>query len=165
MFAKAPSVRVVTAADGSATVYSENVDTGCYRKSVTSRRILPTGRRSRSQCEQTAETLWSESPSNASATRAPRQATHGTDGSASLYAAAERRAGQDPRSLKDRIKIVIAAGGNVKSGTSISCSSKMHELHSTLSPIAAGRVFSLSTQVKAHLRVEIRSIVVTLGIY
>ena len=67
--------------------------------------------------EATGETLWTEVNVNADATRAPRQATHGTDGVASLYAAAGT-AVQDKIALaKDRVKIVIASGGNVKTGT------------------------------------------------
>lgn len=66
--------------------------------------------------EATGETLWSESNVNASATRAPRQATHGTDGVASLHAAGGT-AVQDKIALaKDRVKIVVAQGGSAKLG-------------------------------------------------
>lgn len=66
--------------------------------------------------EDTGETLWSESNVDASATRAPRQASHGTDGAASLFAAGGT-AVTDKIAVSGRIKIVIAAGGDTKSGT------------------------------------------------
>lgn len=65
--------------------------------------------------EDTGETLWAESNVNASATRAPRQASHGTDGAAALYAAAGA-AVNDKIAVSGRIKIVIAAGGDTKTG-------------------------------------------------
>jgi hypothetical protein len=86
----APQVDVVTAADGSATVYSATV-TGV----VSQIRYVKDGSNAFSNgvdftitAEATGENIWVENDVNASATRAPRQATHGTDGSASLYAAA-----------------------------------------------------------------------------
>lgn len=65
--------------------------------------------------EDTGETLWAESNVNASATRAPRQASHETDGAAALYAAAGA-AVNDKIAVSGRIKIVIAAGGDTKTG-------------------------------------------------
>ena len=65
----------------------------------------------------TGEGVWTESNVNASTTRAPRQATHDIVGVASLYAVGgepvEDYIGLD----NDKIKIVIANGGNVKNGT------------------------------------------------
>lgn len=66
--------------------------------------------------EATGETLWSESNVNTDATRAPRQATHGTDGSASLYASGGEPV-EAPIAVTGRIKIVVDEGGNTKSGT------------------------------------------------
>jgi hypothetical protein len=66
--------------------------------------------------EATGETIWAETNVNASATRAPRQATHGTDGAAALYAAGGT-AVQAPIGLAhDRVKIVVAQGGDTKTG-------------------------------------------------
>lgn len=66
--------------------------------------------------EATGETLWTESDVNASAVRAPRQATHSTAGVASLYAAGGT-AVQDRIALgRDRIKIVVGSGGDTKTG-------------------------------------------------
>ena len=65
----------------------------------------------------TGETLWAESNVNASATRAPRQATHGTDGSASLYASGGEPVEDKIAIPGHRIKIVVAQGGDTKTGS------------------------------------------------
>lgn len=112
------SVTVTTAADGTATAYSDAVN-GLLQQI---RYVKPgsgnfdNGVDFTITIEDTGETLWSESDVNASATRAPRQATHATDGSASLYAAAGEPV-EAPIAVTGRIKIVIAQGGNAKSGT------------------------------------------------
>ena len=67
--------------------------------------------------EATGETIWTEANVNASATRAPRQATHSTAGAAALYAAGGAAVADKIALANDRVKIVIAAGGNAKSGT------------------------------------------------
>ena len=65
----------------------------------------------------TCETIWAQQDVNASATVAPRQATHGTDGTAALYAAAGAAVRDHIALANDRIKIQIASGGNTKTGT------------------------------------------------
>ena len=109
-------VAVVTAADGSATAYS-----GVVTGKVSSIRYVKTdfadGSTFTITAEATGESIWSETGVNASATRAPRQATHSTSGVASLYAAAGQAVNDKIALANDRVKIVIAAGGNVKSGT------------------------------------------------
>jgi hypothetical protein len=67
--------------------------------------------------EATGETLWTEANVNASTVRRPRGATHTTAGVANLYAAGGTEVGDLIRLSRDRIKIVIAQGGNVKTGT------------------------------------------------
>lgn len=67
--------------------------------------------------EATGETVWAESDVNASATRAPRQATHGTAGAAALYAAAGEAVLAPIAVAADRVKVVVASGGAAKSGT------------------------------------------------
>lgn len=46
----------------------------------------------------------------------PRQATHATDGTASLHAAAGEPVESDIPIAGDRIKVVVAQGGNVQTG-------------------------------------------------
>lgn len=66
--------------------------------------------------EGTGEVVWSEAAVNASATRAPRQATHTTAGAAATFDGAN--AVLAPIAVaNDRIKIVVSLGGNKKSGT------------------------------------------------
>lgn len=109
-------VAVVTAADGSATAYS-----GVVTGKVSQVRYVKTDFADASTftitAEATGESIWSETGVNASATRAPRQATHSTAGVASLYAAAGQAVNDKIALANDRVKIVIAGGGNVKSGT------------------------------------------------
>lgn len=66
--------------------------------------------------EATGINLWTESDVNASAVRAPRQPTHSQVGAAALYASGGTPV-QSPIALaQDRIKIVLAQGGNAKVG-------------------------------------------------
>lgn len=108
------AVTVTTAADGSATAYSEAV-TG---KLCTVRYVktdFADGSTFTITSEATGETLWAQAGVNASVTVAPRQATHSTAGVAALYAATF--AVNDKIALaNDRIKIVIASGGATKTG-------------------------------------------------
>lgn len=111
------TVAVTTAADGSATAYTEGAVTGLLSQIRYVKTDFADGVDFTITAEATGETLWTESDVNASATRAPRQAAHSTAGVASLYAAAGTEV-QAPIALaNDRIKIVIAAGGNAKTGT------------------------------------------------
>jgi hypothetical protein len=109
------AVAVTTAADGSATAYSE-VCTG----KVSTLRYVKTdfadGSTITITSEATGETIWTETGVNASATRAPRQATHSTAGAAALYAGGGAAVNDKIAVANDRLKIVIANGGNVKSG-------------------------------------------------
>lgn len=115
-FIQRHAVSVTTAADGSATAYSPVV-TGKLSQVRYVKTDFDNGSTFTITAEATGETLWSESNVNASATRAPRQATHGTDGAASLYAAGGTAVQGKIGLANDRIKIVIASGGNVKTGT------------------------------------------------
>ena len=109
-------VPVTTAADGSATAYSP-VITGKLSQIRYVKTDFDNGSTITITAEATGETLWTEAAVNASATRAPRQATHSTAGAAALYAGAGTAVNDKIALADDRIKIVIAAGGNVKSGT------------------------------------------------
>lgn len=116
-FARRLTVAVTTDADGNAVAYSDPIAYGMLSQIRYVKDDFADGSTFTITAEATGETLWSESNVNASATRAPRQATHGTDGTAALYAGGGT-AVQDKIALADdRIKIVIASGGNTKSGT------------------------------------------------
>src|SRR3989304_1477019 len=107
---------VTTAADGSATAYSDTV-TGKISQIRYVKTDFAAGVDFTITSEATGETIWTESDVNASATRAPRQDAHTTSGVPSLYAAGGTPVLDKIALANDRIKIVIAAGGNVKAGT------------------------------------------------
>jgi hypothetical protein len=65
----------------------------------------------------TGETVWAEENVNASATRAPRQATHSTAGAAALYAAGGTAVNDKIVAIADKVKIVVASGGDTHTGT------------------------------------------------
>lgn len=109
-------VAVTTASDGSATAYSPVV-TGLLSQIRYVKTSFADGVDFTITAEATGETLWQQSDVNASATVAPRQATHGTDGAASLYAATGEAVRAPIALANDRVKIVIAAGGSVTTGT------------------------------------------------
>lgn len=109
-------VEVVTAADGSATAHSP-VLTGKLSQIRYVKDDFDAGVDFNITAEATGETLWAENDVNASATRAPRQATHSTAGAAALYAGGGTAVLDKIALANDRVKIVIAAGGNAKHGT------------------------------------------------
>lgn len=113
------AIAVTTAADGSFTGYSDRV-TG----RIMSIRYVKDGSNGFADgssitltAEATGESIWSETAVNASATRAPRQATHSIAGAASLFAAAGTAVTDKIALANDRVKVVIASGGNAKVGT------------------------------------------------
>lgn len=118
-YARRLTVSVVTAADGSATAFSDPIDYGLLSQIRYVKTDFADGSTITMTSEATGESLWVETSVNASATRAPRQATHSTAGVAALYAAAGTAVTDKIAIVTDRIKIVIASGGNVKSATFI----------------------------------------------
>lgn len=111
-------VTVTTAADGSATAYSPRISGKVH--SITYEKpganSYADGVDFTMTAENTGEGLWTEANVNATATRYPRAPTHSQTGVASLFAAGGT-AVQDKVALgNDRVKIVLAAGGNAKVG-------------------------------------------------
>lgn len=111
------AVPITTAADGSATAYTEKAVTGRVVAVSYAKTDFDNGVDFTITTETTLQDIWVETNVNASTVRAPRQATHGTDGVARLYAAGGSAVGGYVHAAFERIKIVIAQGGNVKSGT------------------------------------------------
>ncbi len=66
--------------------------------------------------EATGVGLWTESNVNATAVRAPRQPTHSQVGAAALYASAGTAVNDRIAMANDRVRIVLAQGGNAKVG-------------------------------------------------
>lgn len=67
--------------------------------------------------EDTAITIWDQDNVTATATVAPRQATHSTAGLASLYAAEGAAVNDFIYVANERIKISVENAGNSKTGT------------------------------------------------
>lgn len=61
--------------------------------------------------------IWTEAAVNASAVRAPRMPTHSQAGAALLYAAGGTAQVTPIGLANDKVQIVLAAGGNAKTGT------------------------------------------------
>ena len=116
-YARRLTVNVTTAADGSATAYSDPIYYGLLSQIRYVKADFADGSTFTITADATGETLWSETGVNASATRAPRQAMHSTDGAAALYAPGGAAVLDKIAIANDRIKIVIANGGNAKSAT------------------------------------------------
>lgn len=116
MHAEVHVVSVTTAADGTATAYTPVVTGRVWSISYV-KNDFAAGVDFTITAERAGETLWTEVDVNASKTVLPRAATHSTAGVAALYAAGGS-AVLDPFVVaNDRVKIVIAQGGNAKSGT------------------------------------------------
>ena len=105
------AVPVVTAANGSTTAYSAVVS-GNLSQIRYVKDTFDNGVGFTITNETTGETLWTEASVNASATRAPRQPAHSTVGAALGATIVDKVA-----LANDRVKIVIASGGDAKSGT------------------------------------------------
>jgi hypothetical protein len=114
------SVSVTTAADGSATAYSPTI-TGA----ISSIAYVADGTNPYAATvdfaitvEATGQGLWTQSNISASGTRAPRQQTHGQDGTDRFYTGSNvSHAVQDLICLaNDRVQIVLAQGGDTKTG-------------------------------------------------
>ena len=110
------TVPVTTIADGSATEYSPYLS-GHLESIQYVKDDFTDGVDFTITAEATGETLWTESDVNAAVIKHPRAATHSTAGVAALYAAGGTAVNDKLAMSRDRVKIVIASGGNVTSGT------------------------------------------------
>jgi hypothetical protein len=108
-YIKRTTVAVTTAADGTATAYSEELN-GLLSTIHYDKTDFPDTVDFTITEEDTGLSIWAESNLTASTVRAPRMLTHSAAGVAS--AAAE---GLIP--IRGRIKIVITQGGNAKLGS------------------------------------------------
>lgn len=109
-------VTLTTAADGTVTGYTPRL-TGKVHSIVYAKTDFADGVDFTITAEATGENIWTESNVNAAAVRYPRAATHSQAGVAALYAAGGTGVLSPIALGNDRVKIVIAQGGNAKSGT------------------------------------------------
>jgi len=115
MYVNRQTVALTTNGSGAATGYTEPVN-GRVLEIVYVKTDFADGSTMTVTGNTTSTPIWAESAVNASATRAPRQATHGTTGTAATYDATRPVLDYIPIA-DERIKIVIAAGGDTKTGT------------------------------------------------
>lgn len=119
MHAERHQVDIVTASDGSATGFTPALTGRIVSITYTKHGTTPfaNGVDFAITAENTGEAIWTGTDVNATTTVAPRQATHSTAGAASLYAAGGTAVTDHIVVAKDRVKIVIAQGGDTKNGT------------------------------------------------
>jgi hypothetical protein len=117
MFAQKLSVTVTTDGSQNATAYTDPIAYGVLSQIKYVKTDFANGVDFTITSEATGETIWAQLNVNADATVCPRQATHGTDGVASLYAGSGQAVLAPIALANDRIKIVIAQGGASKTGT------------------------------------------------
>jgi len=113
---KRVSVTVTTDAAGAATGYTEAVN-GVVSAIEYTKVDFDNGSTMTVSQDRSGETIWTEANVNASAIRRPRAATHSTAGAAALYAAGGVAVNDKIAVVDSRIKVVIASGGNTKTGT------------------------------------------------
>lgn len=117
MNAKQYIVAVTTDASGDATVYTSKPVNGRIFTVKYSKTDFADGVDFTITTETTGQNVWVQENVNASALVCPRQPTHDYAGNASLYASGGEPVEDYIIAANERIKIVIAAGGDTKSGT------------------------------------------------
>lgn len=116
-YAERHVVTVITNSDGDATAYTPDV-TGLVKTIRYVKTDFVNGVDFTITAEKTGETIWTDTNIDASETVAPRQATHDTAGAASLFDTVSNEPVEDHIHLvQDRVKIVVASGGDTKVGT------------------------------------------------
>lgn len=109
------NVAVTTASDGSATAYSPFLS-GYIHSVQYVKTDFADGVDFTITAEATGQTIWTQSDVNAAVTKFPREGTTTTAGVASLYASGGTAVNDRVALGRDRVKIVIAQGGNAKVG-------------------------------------------------
>ncbi len=108
-------VSVTTASDGSATAYSPYLS-GYIHAIEYKKTDFTDGVDFTITAEATAETIWTEANVNAAKVCLPRAATHSNAGVAALYASGGTAVNDRIALAQDRVKIVIASGGDTHTG-------------------------------------------------
>ncbi len=111
------TVSVTTNGSGAATAYTDTAVRGRIVNIIYTKTDFADGVDFTITLEDSAQNLWVDTNINASETVAPRQPTHDSAGDASLYAAAGEPVEDYIYACHERVKIVIASGGDTKSGT------------------------------------------------
>ncbi len=114
-YAERHTVSLTTDSNGDATGYTPVV-TGRIITVVYTKTNFADGSTFTITTEDSTQNVWVETGVNATATVAPRQATHDTVGAASLYAAGGEPVEDYIYAANERIKIVVSNGGDTKTG-------------------------------------------------
>lgn len=109
------SVSVTTNGSGAATAYTPFLS-GYINQIIYVKTDFADGVDFTITTNETGETLWTESNVNAAAAKLPRAACHSTAGVALLYAAGGTAVTDRIAVARDKVKIVIAQGGDTKTG-------------------------------------------------
>lgn len=114
------TVSVTTAADGSATAYSPTITGAISSIAYVADGVNPYAATVdfAITVEATGQGLWTQADITASGTRAPRQPVHEQDGTDRFYqgTSSEHTVSDYIFLAADRVKIVLAQGGNAKTG-------------------------------------------------
>lgn len=110
------SVSITTASDGSATAYTGYVS-GFIMAIQYIKTDFADGVDFTITAEATGEAILSLTDQNSATIVRPRAATHSTAGVAAVYASGGTAVNDRIALGRDRVKIVIAQGGNAKTGT------------------------------------------------
>lgn len=110
------TVSLTTDASGDVTAYTPYLS-GLVQQVIYTKTDFADGVDFTITVEGTGETVWTETNVNAAVAKLPRAATHSTAGVALLYAASGAAVANQIAIGRDRIKCVIAQGGNAKTGT------------------------------------------------
>jgi len=109
------TVSVTSIADGSGTAYSPYIS-GYIESIQYVKTDYADGVDFTITAEATGETIWTESDVNAAVIKHTRAGTHATTGAAALFAALGESVNDRIALGRDRVKIVLAQAGNVKTG-------------------------------------------------
>ena len=115
-YAERHTTSITTDASGDGTGFTPNV-TGRIINVIYTKDTYDNGVDFTITLEASGQAVWTGTDVNASTTVAPRQPVHATDGSASLYAAAGEPVEDHIWAGNERVKIVVAQGGNAKVGS------------------------------------------------
>ncbi len=115
MYVERHRVSLTTAVGGGVTGYTPVV-TGRILQIVYTKTDFADGVDFAVTGETSGVNIWTEDNVNATATRAPRQATHTTAGVAALYAAAGQAVLDHVGIAQERVKIAVTNGGDAKTG-------------------------------------------------
>ena len=115
-YARRLTVNITTAADGTATAFSDEIDFGLLHQIVYTKTNFVDGSTITVSGETTGQVLWQETGVNANAVRAPRQPTQNTTGGAALYAAGGTSVLDKIAVVAERLKITVSGAGAATTG-------------------------------------------------